>query len=320
MKAIVCTKYGAPEVLQLKDVAKPAPKDNEVLINICAASLNAYDLHVMRGDPFLVRLIKGLFKPRNAILGADFAGRVETVGKKVKGFKVGDEVYGDLSGCGDGAFAEYVCVPEKILVAKPSGMTFEEAASTPIAALTALHGLRDVGQIQAGQKVLINGASGGVGTFAVQIAKSFGAEVTAVCNAEKLDVVRSIGADYVIDYTHEDYTRNGQQYDLILDIAANRSIADYKRALNPKGRCAVVGFSNFAHLLQVSLLGGKRISLVYAKSDSNDFIYMNKLFETGKVKPVIDKCYSLDKTVEAVRYFEEKRVKGKVIITVNNFK
>jgi NADPH:quinone reductase-like Zn-dependent oxidoreductase len=313
MKAIVCAKYVSPEVIRIKEFKKPIPKDNEVLIRVYAASINSYDWRIMRGKPFMVRLIKGLFKPR-AILGADFAGTVETVGREAKKFKAGDEVYGDLS-ASDGAFAEYVCAPENVLALKPSGATFEEAASVPMAACTALTGLRDTGKIKAGHKVLINGASGGVGTFAVQIAKSFGAEVTAVCSTGKMDVAFSIGADYVIDYTREDYTKNGQHYDLILDIAANHSISELKQVLKPKGICAVVGFSTMANMLKTALWGGKRISMVLAKPNSDDLLFMNKLLETGKVKPVIDRCYSLDETAEAFRYFENRLVKGKVIIS-----
>jgi NADPH:quinone reductase-like Zn-dependent oxidoreductase len=314
MKAIVCEKYGSPEVIRIKELKKPVPKDNEVLIRVYAASINSYDWRIMRGKPFMVRLIKGLFKPR-AILGADFAGTVEAVGRKVKKFKAGDEVYGDLS-MGDSAFAEYVCAPENVPALKPSGTTFEEAASVPMAACTALTGLRDTGKIKAGHKVLINGASGGVGTFAVQIAKSFGAEVTAVCSTGKMDMAFSIGADYVIDYTREDYTKNGQHYDLILDIAANHSISELKQVLNPKGICAVVGFSTMANMLKTALWGGKRISIVHANPNSNDLLFMNKLLETRKVKPVIDRRYPLDETAEAFRYFENRLVKGKVIISI----
>ena len=232
MKAIVYTQYGSPDVLQLKEVQKPTPKSHEVLIRIHAASANPADWRLLRADPFLIRLFSGLLKPRYKILGADIAGRVEAVGRDVKDFQPGDEVFGDIFRCGLGSFAEYVCVPEHAaLVPKPAGMTFEEAAAVPLAALTALQGLRDYGKIQSGQQVLVHGASGGVGTFAVQIAKSFGAEVTGVCSTRNVDLVRSIGADHVIDYTQEDFTKNGQSYDLIFAAAGNRSILDYKRAL-----------------------------------------------------------------------------------------
>ena len=234
MKAIIYTKYGSPDVLQFKDVEKPTPKDNEVLVKIFAASVNAADWHLLRADPILARFATGLLKPKNTILGSDIAGRVEAVGSNVKQFKPGDDVFGDISGCGWGGFAEYVCVIETALALKPTNLTFEQAAAVPMAAVTALQGLRDKGQIQAKQKVLINGASGGVGTFAVQIAKAFGAEVTGVCSTRNMDMVRSIGADHVIDYTREDFTKNGQQYDLIL--AARKSFGFRLSAcISPKG-------------------------------------------------------------------------------------
>ncbi len=235
MKAMVYTRFGSPDVLHLEEVDKPVPKDNEVLIKVHAAAANVSDWRMLRGTPFVVRLMAGPIKPKVKILGAEVAGRVEAVGGNAKRFQVGDEVFGDLADCGRGGFAEYVCAREGVLALKPANMAFEEVATVPFGAGTALQGLRDKGQIQSGQKVLINGASGGVGMFAVQIAKSFGAEVTGVCSTRKMDMVRSIGADHVIDYTKEDFTRNGQRYDLILNCAANRSIFDYKRALNPKG-------------------------------------------------------------------------------------
>lgn len=240
MKAVVYTKYGPPDVLELKEIEKPIPKDDEVLIKVHGASVNSWDWDLLRGTPFLNRLFFGLLKPKYKILGADIAGRVEVVGRNVKQFLPGDEVFGDLCECGWGGFAEYVCARENALALKPASMTFEEVAAVPQAAVMALQGLRDQGQIQPGQKVLINGAGGGVGTFAVQIAKSFGAEVTGVDSTSKLDMMRSIGADQVIDYTQEDFTQNGQRYDLILDAAAYRSIFDYKRALSPKGIFVVV--------------------------------------------------------------------------------
>jgi len=253
VKAIVYTKYGPPDVLELKEVEKPTPKDNEVLIKVHAASVNSWDWDLLRGTPFLNRL-GGLLKPKYKILGADIAGRVEAVGRNVKRFQPGDEVFGDLSECGWGGFAEYVCARENALALKPASMTFEEVAAVPQAAVMALQGLRDKGQIQPGQKVLINGAGGGVGTFAVQIAKSFGAEVTGVDSTRKLDMMRSIGADQVIDYTREDFTKSGQRYDLILDVVAYRSIFDYKRALSPKGIYVFVGGS-MAAAFQAVFLG-----------------------------------------------------------------
>jgi NADPH:quinone reductase-like Zn-dependent oxidoreductase len=255
MKAIVCTKYGPPEVLQLKEVEKPAPKDNEVLVKVHEASVNAADWLLLRGKPFLVRLMAGgLLKPKHQILGADVAGRVEAVGRNVKQSQPGDEVFGDIFRCGLGGFAEYVCALENALVLKPANTTFEEAAAVPMAALTALQGLRNKGQIGVGQKVLINGASGGVGTFAVQIAKSFGAEVTGVCSTRNVDLVRSLGADQVIDYTQEGFTQNGQRYDLILAANGYHPISAYKRALRPKGRYVMSGGS-MAQLFQAMLLG-----------------------------------------------------------------
>ncbi|MBU0704480.1 MAG: NAD(P)-dependent alcohol dehydrogenase [Chloroflexi bacterium] len=323
MKAIVCTEYGSPDVLKFIEVEKPTPKDDQVLIKVHAASLNAYDWHLLRASPFLVRLMGGgLLKPKNTILGADIAGRVESVGKNVKQFKPGDEVFGDLAGCGNGGFAEYVCASENALVLKPASMTFEEAAAVPMAAVTALQGLRDKGQIQSGQKVLINGASGGVGTFAVQIAKSFGAEVTAVCSTRNLDMVRSIGADHVIDYTQEDFTQNGQHYDLILAANGYHSISDYKRALSPKGMYVMTG-GTMAQMFQAMLLGpwmsmtgSKKMGALSAEPNPKDLVYIKELFEAGKVKPVIDRRYPLDKVPEALRYLEEGHAQGKVVITV----
>src|SRR5512132_2041459 len=235
MKAIVYTEYGSPDVLHLKEVVKPTPKDNEVLVKVYAVSANAADLHLLRADPFLIRLSSGFLKPKHTILGSDIAGRVEAAGSNAKQFKPGDEVFGDISGCGWGGFAEYACVSETALALKPTNLSFEEAAAVPMAAVTALQGIRYAGQIRPGQKVLINGASGGVGTFAVQLAKSLGAEVTAVCSTRNLGTARAIGADHVIDYTKEDFAKNGQEYDLILATNGDRSIADYRRALSPKG-------------------------------------------------------------------------------------
>jgi NADPH:quinone reductase-like Zn-dependent oxidoreductase len=322
MKAIVFTQYGSPDVLQFKEVEKPTPKDNEVLVKIHAASANPLDWHRMRGAPFLARMSEGFLKPKNPKLGADIAGRVEAVGKNVTGFKVGDEVFGDIFA---GGFAEYGCALENALVFKPSNISFEAAAAVPQAALTALEGLRDNGKIQAGQKVLINGASGGVGTFAVQIAKSFGTEVTGVCSTRNLDMVRSIGADHVIDYTQEDFTNNGQQYDLIYCAVGNRSVSDYKRALSPTGICAIAGFTTlprmFEHMIfgpRRSKAGGQRVGLMeMAKSDKTDLVFIKTLLEAGKVVPVIDKRYPLSETAEAIRYLETGRARGKVIVTVD---
>ncbi len=324
MKAIVYEKYGSPDVLQLKEVEKPTPKDNEVLVKVYAASVNAGDWHLLRGEPFLTRLMGyGLLKPKHTILGADIAGRIEVVGKNVKQFQAGDEVFGNTSEYGFGGFAEYVSVPENALVLKPTTLSFEEAAAVPQAALTALQGLRDKGQIQPGQKVLVDGASGGVGTFAVQIAKSFGAEVTAVCSTRNVDMARSIGADHVIDYTQEDFTKNGQRYDLILAANGFHSISEYKRALSPKGMYVMTGGS-VALLFQVmflgpwiSMTGTKKMGNVMHKPNQKDLLCMQELLETGKVVPVIERRYPLRETAEAIRYLEEGHAQGKVVITVD---
>jgi len=321
MKAIVYQKYGSPDVLKLEEVEKPTPKDDEVLIKVHAASANAGDWHLLRGKPFLIRLMGyGLLKPKYKILGSDIAGRVEAVGRNVKQFQPGDEIFG----CGLGAFAEYVCVPENALALKPASMTFEEVAAVPVAAVTALQGLRDKGQIQPGQKVLINGASGGVGTFAVQIAKSFGAEVTGVCSTSKLDMVRSIGADQVIDYTQEDFTKNEQRYDLILAANGYHSILDYKRALSPKGIYVMTG-GPMAQFFQavflgpwISMTGNKKMGFLTAKPNRKDLVFIKELLEAGKVVPVIDRRYTLSEVAEAIRYLEEGHARGKVVITVEH--
>ena len=326
MKAIVYTKYGPPDVLNLEEVREPTPRDDEVLIKVHAASANARDWRLLRADPFLVRLNLGLLKPKHNTLGSDIAGRVEAVGGNVKQFQPGDEVFGDLSGggFGGGGFAEYVCASEDALALKPASLTFEEAAAAPMAAVTALQGLRDKGRIQPGQKVLINGASGGVGTLAVQIAKSFGAEVTGVCSTRKSDMVRSIGADHVIDYTQEDFTRNGQRYDLILAVNGYRPISDYKRALNAKGIYVMVGGST-AQIFQALLLGpwmsmtgSKKMGALSAKPDQEDLVFVKELVEAGKVMPVIDRRYPLSEVGEALRYLEEGHAGGKVVITLEH--
>jgi len=317
MKAIVYTKYGPPEVLQLKEVEKPTPKDNEVLVKVHAASLNAEDMDFLRGKMQISR------KPRYKIPGSDIAGRIEAVGRNVTQFQPGDEIFVDLSVCGFGAFAEYACVPEKEISLKSASMTFEEAATLPQAAILALQGLRDKKQIQQGQNVLINGAGGGVGTFAVQIAKLFGAEVTGVDSPEKLDMVRSIGADHVIDYTQEDFTKSGQRYDLILDVVVSRSISDYKRVLNPKGILRMVGGS-IGKVFKTALLGplisrNKKMTIVMWKPNKKeDMDFLTELLETGKVVPVIDRRYPLSETAEAFRYFEEGLHQGKLVITVEH--
>ncbi len=323
MKAIVYAQYGSPDVLQLKEVARPAPKEDEVLIRVHAASVNAADWHYLRGAPFLFRLETGFPKPKNTFLGADVAGRVEAVGRNVTQFQPGDEVFGDLSESGRGTFAEYVCASENALALKPANISFEEAAAVPMAAVVALQGLR-AGKIQRGQKVLVNGASGGVGTFAVQIAKAFGAEVTAVCSTMKLDLVRSIGADHVIDYTQEDFTRNRQQYDLILAVNGYRSISDYKRALSPTGTYVMSG-GDTAQMMEAMFLGpwmsrkgSRKMGNLAAKPNQKDLIFVKELLETGKVVPVIDRCYPLREVASAIRYLEEGHAQGKIVITVGS--
>ncbi len=320
MKAIVYAKYGTPDVLELKEVEKPVPGDDEVLIRVHAVSINDWDYGLLDGTPFINRMFFGLFKPKNTILGSDVAGCIEAVGKDVKRLRPGDEVYGDLTGRW-GGFAEYVCAPERALALKPAGMTFAEAAAIPQAAMLAVQGLRMMGKIQAGQKLLINGAGGGVGTFAVQIAKLDGVEVTGVDSSGKLDMMLSMGFDHVIDYEQEDFTRNGQHYDLILDAKTNRSVFSYVRSLSPNGIYVTVGGS-MPRLIQclllgplVSLLAGKRIRIVNLKVNK-DLAYMNELFEAGKVKPVMDGSYRLSEVPEAMRYFGEAGHKGKVVISL----
>lgn len=319
LKAIVYTKYGGPEVLQIKEIERPHPKDDEVLIKVYAVSINDWDLGLLQGD-FVNRLLNGLWKPKRKILGSDIAGRIEAVGKNVSQFKIGDDVYGDLSGAW-GGFAEYVCAREKALVLKPASMSFNEAAAIPQAAMLAVQGLIDKGKVHAGQKLLINGAGGGVGTFAVQIAKLYGIEVTGVDSTSKLDMLRSMGFDHVIDYTREDFTKNGQRYDLILDAKTNRAVFDYTRALSPNGTYVTVGGS-MARLLQVIFLGPwismitKKDILLVALKPNKDLVYMNELFEAGKLKPVIDGPYQLNEFPEAFRIFYKAEHKGKVVITM----
>jgi NADPH:quinone reductase-like Zn-dependent oxidoreductase len=324
MKAIVCTKYGSPDVLQLKEIAKPIPKDDEALVKIHAASLNAADFEIMRG--MWAARFGGPLRPGNKIPGSDLAGRVEAVGKNVRQFQPGDEIWGDLSfPYGFGTFAEYVSVSENALALKPASMTFEQASTYPQAAIIPLQTLRDKVQIQPGQKVLINGAGGGMGTFAVQIAKLYGAEVTGVDSARKFDMLRSIGADHVIDYTKEDYTKSGQRYDVIVDVVAHRSVFDYRRALSPAGTFLVVGGS-LGSFLQVVILGtlisrmgSKKLGLnKYEINNREDLAELAELFEAGKVVPVIDRTYPLNEVPEALRYLEEGHALGKVVITVEH--
>ncbi len=323
MKAIVYSQYGPPEVLHAAELAKPVPAADEVLVKVYAASVNAADWRMMRADPFVVRLYAGLFSPKKVpVLGADIAGVVEAVGSNVRQFKPGDEVFGDVFASGFGGFAEFKCVHEYELVPKPGNISFEEAAAVPLAALTALQGLRDFGLVQPGQKVLVNGASGGVGTFAVQLAKHFGAEVTAVCSTTKADLARSLGADHVTDYTREDFTRSGRQYDLILAVNGFHSIFDYRRALSPRGRYAMVGGSA-RQLLQALLLGpwlsmagDQKMLAVTSKPNQKDLLFLKELLESGKLRAVIDREYPLEEVPEAIRYVEQGHASGKVVITV----
>lgn len=322
MKAILYERYGPPEVLHLREVEKPTPTDNQVLIQVYAASINSRDWRLLRANPFFVRLmVGGLLRPKHEILGADMAGVVESVGNNVRQFQSGDEVFGYLSNHREGTFAEYTCAGENDIALKPANLSFEQAAAVPLAAMTALQGLRDKGNIQPGQNVLIQGASGGVGMYAVQIAKSFGATVTGVCSTRNVDMVRSIGADRVVDYTKQDFTRNGQRYDLILAVNGYHPISDYMRALTPEGTCVVAGGS-MAQLFQAMLQrrgaksGEQKTHVVSLVQNQKDLLFVKELLESGKVAPVIDGCYPLDKTVQAFQYFENVHPKGKIVITI----
>jgi NADPH:quinone reductase-like Zn-dependent oxidoreductase len=323
MKAIVYRCYGSPDVLRFEDIEKPTPADDQLLVKIRAASVNPLDWHYMRGTPYLVRTDSGLGKPTDPRLGVDFAGTVEAVGKNVKRFKPGDEVFGGR----DGAFAEYVAVrEERAVVLKPGNVTFEQAASVPIAGITALQALRDKGQIHPGQKVLINGASGGVGTFAVQIAKSFGADVTGVCSTRNVDLVRSIGADHVIDYTREDFTSGTQHYDLILDNVGTHSLLEYKRVLNPKGIYVMIGsttignwFAFLATPIEAQILSpfvSQKFGMILAELNQKDLTVLADLMQAGKLTPVIDRRYKLNEVPAAIRYLEQGHARGKVVISV----
>ncbi len=320
MKAIVYTQYGTPDVLRLQDVEKPTPSDGEVLVKVAAASVNALDWHLLTADIFLVRLMgMGLLKPKNQILGADIAGRVEAVGKNISRFKIGDEVFGDI---GHGGFAEYATAPERTLALKPANLSFEAAAAVPVAALTALQGLRKSGKIQAGQKVLINGAAGGVGTFAVQIAKAFGAEVTAVCSTRNLEQARQLGADHVIDYTQENFTQSGKLYDLIFAANGYHPLSAYKRALTPRGIYVMAG-GKASQIFEAMLLGnlfseknGRTMSNVSAQIDLQDLLTLKEMLEAEKVIPAIDKRYPLSEVPEALRHLGGGHARGKIVITV----
>lgn len=322
MKAIVNTHYGQADVLHMKEVDKPSPGNNDVLIKIHAVSVNFADWHILTGTPFLARMSFGLFRPNKTILGADIAGTVETVGSAVTGFKPGDEVYGDLGLHGFGGFAEYVCAPQNLIALKPVNLTFAEAAALPMAAVTALQALRDGGKVWRGQKVLIHGAAGGVGTFAVQIAKHMGAEVTAVCSTRNIDLVRSLGADHIIDYTKEDFAKSGLKYDLILGINGNRSLSDYRKALTPGGCYLMVGGSD-RQIFEAVLRGGnmagnsgQKLGGFAAKNSREDLMAVKELVEAGAVKPVIDKQFTLEQTPEAMRLIGTGHARAKLVINV----
>ena len=321
MKAAVYTRYGPPDVVQITDAAKPVPNHNEVLIKVGAASVNPLDWRIMRGGPLLFRMLVGLRKPREPRVGRDVAGLVEAVGKSVTQLKPGDEVFGACRG----AFAEYACARESALARKPKNISFEQAASLPVAGLTALQGLRDTGKIRAGQRLLINGATGGVGTFAVQIAKTFGAHVTGVCSTGKVDLVRSLGADRVIDYTQEDFTQAAERYDLILDNVGNHSLSACRRVLRPHGLCVIAGgpkdpgaiLARSFKLLLLSRLPGQPFAFFVARLNQKDLAVLSELMQAGKVTPVIDRQYALSEVAEALRYVDEGHARGKVIIEVD---
>jgi NADPH:quinone reductase-like Zn-dependent oxidoreductase len=321
VKAASYTRYGPPDVIQITDVEKPVPKDKEVLLKVCAASVNPYDWHFLRGTPYFIRISIGLSKPKDSRLGADVAGEVVAVGPSVTRLKPGDAVFG----LGRGSFAEYACAPESSLALKPGNTTFEQAAAVPIAALTALQGLRAKGGIQPGQKVLINGAAGGVGTFAVQIARSFGAEVTGVCSTRNLDLVRGIGAEHVIDYTRENFTKGTQRYDLILDAIGNHPMLSCRRALTPKGALIIVGAQGGPWMLGALARGftspvlsrfvSQTLAMVMTKPSPEDLATLHDLMKSGSVTPAIDRRYPLDELPEAIRYVETTHARGKVVIT-----
>ena len=322
MKAIVYTQYGTPDRLHLQEVEKPTPGAGEVLVKVMASSINSWDADLLKGNAFIIRLIGGFFKPHQKILGADIAGMVESVGVNVKDFKPGDEVLGDIAENGFGGYAEYVSVPEKLLARKSPAMTFHQAAALPQAGLLALQGLRYQGEISAGQKILINGAGGGVGPIALQYAKYKGAEVTCVDEEEKFDLLRSLGADHLLDFRKEDYTQTGIQYDKILDVIAHRTVSDYKRALKPGGIFSMIGGSMgwlLIHLMLRAVLpfkGSKKVGIMGYKPNRKDLDYLVQLFEEGNVMPVVDRSFALAETADAFRYFMSGKFKGKIIISV----
>lgn len=324
MKAIIYEKYGSPDVLQLKEITKPGPDENELLVRIKASSINSRDWRLLRANPFFLRFMgQGLLRPKSKILGADIAGQVEAVGRNVSQFQPGDEVYGFLSVEHGGAYAEYACAPESVLAPKPANLSFEEAAAVPLAALTALQGLRNFGEIESGSRVLIQGASGGVGTFAVQIAKALGADVTAVCSTRNLEMVRALGADQVVDYKKEDITRSGQQFDLIFAVNGYHPLADYMRILAPDGTYVVAGgtmrqlFEAMRRRRGNSENGGQNAYVVDLKQSQEDLLFLKDLLESGAVVPVIDAVYPLSDTAEAFRTYEQEHARGKIVITMN---
>jgi NADPH:quinone reductase-like Zn-dependent oxidoreductase len=325
MKAIVYRQYGSPDVLHLEEISKPSAGANEVLIKVRAAALNPYDWHFMRGLPYLVRIIAGLKNPKVTRLGFDVAGEVEAVGNNVTQLKPGDAVFGACAGPHAGAFAEYACTPESALATKPANVTFEQAAAVPLAAFTALQGLRDKGRIQPGQKVLVNGAAGGVGSFAVQIAKSFGAEVTGVCSTRNVEMAGSIGASRVIDYTRQDFTKGDQRYDLFFDTIGNHSLTACRRVLNPNGILVMAGGKSgrwkmgLLRGIRAKVISGfssRKLVGIFAKGSKEDLLFLRGLLEAGKITPVIDRCYKLNEVPEAIRYLEEGHARGKVIISL----
>jgi NADPH:quinone reductase-like Zn-dependent oxidoreductase len=316
MKAFVYEKYGPPDTLRMADVDMPTPGAGEVLVRVLAASVNAADWHILRGRPLFSRATLGLLRPKHRILGGDIAGQVTAVGGGVVGFEVGDEVYANLLDHGYGGFAEYVSVPVGVASVKPSNLSFEEAAAVPTAAVTALQGLRRHGELQPGQQVLINGGTGGVGSFAIQLAKSSGSAVTAVTSTPNLDLVRSLGADHVVDYRTTDFVRGGRRYDRILDTVGNRSMADLRRALAEGGKAAVTGFTSVRGLLSVSLRGGKDISLVQAHVTAHDLELLTRLIEAGTLRPAIDRRYQFAEVPAAIAYLETGRAKAKVVVDV----
>jgi NADPH:quinone reductase-like Zn-dependent oxidoreductase len=314
MKAFIREKYGPPETLRMAEVEKPAPAADEALVKVLAVSVNPADWRSMRAKPFFSRATMGLLRPKHKILGGDIAGQVEAVGSGVSQFKPGDEVYANLLDDGSGGFAEYVSVPVGVMSLKPANLSYEEAAAVPMAGVTALQGLRHHGEIKSGQQVLINGASGGIGTFAIQIAKSYDSEVTGVTSTRNLDLVRSLGADHVVDYTTTNIFRHGPRYDLILDTIGNLSVHDLKRALAEGGKAAVVGFTSVAKLIGVSLRGGKDVAIVSAHVTTEDLEFLSRLILAGKVRPQIDRHYPFAEIPEAIRYVEQGHARGKVVV------